>query len=429
MEYLYVFIGLMLVLFALGVPIAVGIGLTCLAVLIISGGWSAIPSELFALQMLRGLNNFPILAIPFFIFAASLMNIGSVNRRIFDFANALVGFIRGGLGHVNVMASMIFAGMSATAVADVAGIGQLEIKAMRDRNYPMRFAAGITGAASIISPVIPPSIAMVVYGWLSGTSIAALFVAGLIPGVLLGLALMATCFVMSYWIAMPRSPRPRLLELVRLFWRAFPPLCTPLIIVGGIWSGIFTPTEAGAIACLYALFLGAVVYRDITIPDLLAVLARTVRFSAIILFIIAIATFYGWLLVRLRIPQELAVMLMDLDLNLTLILLCLALFFLVIGCFMSVVEAVLIFTPIFMLSVQALGIDPVFFGILMVVTLSVGVITPPFGNVLFVLVEITGLRFEQVVRAVLPFLVPILLVIGLLIAFPGLVTVLPGLIG
>lgn len=429
MEYLYVFIGLMLVLFALGVPIAVGIGLTCLAVLIISGGWSAIPSELFALQMLRGLNNFPILAIPFFIFAASLMNIGSVNRRIFDFANALVGFIRGGLGHVNVMASMIFAGMSATAVADVAGIGQLEIKAMRDRNYPMRFAAGITGAASIISPVIPPSIAMVVYGWLSGTSIAALFVAGLIPGVLLGLALMATCFVMSYWIAMPRSPRPRLLELARLFWRAFPPLCTPLIIVGGIWSGIFTPTEAGAIACLYALFLGAVVYRDITIPDLLAVLARTVRFSAIILFIIAIATFYGWLLVRLRIPQELAVMLMDLDLNLTLILLCLALFFLVIGCFMSVVEAVLIFTPIFMLSVQALGIDPVFFGILMVVTLSVGVITPPFGNVLFVLVEITGLRFEQVVRAVLPFLVPILLVIGLLIAFPGLVTVLPGLIG
>jgi tripartite ATP-independent transporter DctM subunit len=429
MEYLYVFIGLMLVLFALGVPVAVGIGLTCLAVLVISGGWSAVPSELFALQMLRGLNNFPILAIPFFIFAASLMNIGSVNRRIFDFANALVGFIRGGLGHVNVMASMIFAGMSATAVADVAGIGQLEIKAMRERGYPLRFAAGITGAASIISPVIPPSIAMVVYGWLSGTSIAALFVAGLIPGLLLGVALMASCFVMSYWIPMPRSPRPRLLELVRLFWRALPPLCTPLIIVGGIWSGIFTPTEAGAIACIYALFLGAVVYRDISIPEVLGVLARTVRFSAIILFIIAIATFYGWLLVRLRIPQELAVLLMDLDLSLTLILLCVALFFLLIGCFMSVVEAVLIFTPIFMLSIQALGIDPVFFGILMVVTLSVGVITPPFGNVLFVLVEITGLRFEQVVGAVAPFLIPIVLVIGLLIAFPGLVTFLPDLIG
>jgi tripartite ATP-independent transporter DctM subunit len=428
MEYLYIFLGLMIALFALGVPIAVSIGLTCLAVLVIQGGWQAIPTELFALQMLRGLNNFPILAIPFFIFAASLMNVGSVTNRIFDFANALVGFIRGGLGHVNVVASMIFAGMSATAVADVAGIGQLEIKAMRERNYPMRFAAGITGAASIISPVIPPSIAMVVYGWLSGTSIAALFVAGLVPGVMIGIALMITCFVVSYWIEMPRSPRPQLMQLVRLFWRALPPLLTPLIIVGGIWTGIFTPTEAGAIACLYAMFLGFVVYRDVTFKDLIDVLARTVRFTSIIMFIIAIATFYGWLLVRLRIPQELAIMLMDLDVSLTVILLCIALFFLVIGCFMSVVEAVLIFTPIFMLTVQALGIDPVFFGILMVVTLSVGVITPPFGNVLFVLVEITGLRFEQVVMSVLPFLIPILAVIGLIIMVPEIVTFLPNLI-
>jgi len=428
MEYLYIFLGLMIVLFALGVPIAVSIGLTCLAVLVIQGGWQAIPTELFALQMLRGLNNFPILAIPFFIFAASLMNVGSVTNRIFDFANALVGFIRGGLGHVNVVASMIFAGMSATAVADVAGIGQLEIKAMRERNYPMRFAAGITGAASIISPVIPPSIAMVVYGWLSGTSIAALFVAGVVPGVMIGIALMITCFVVSYWIEMPRSPRPQLMQLVRLFWRALPPLLTPLIIVGGIWTGIFTPTEAGAIACLYAMFLGFVVYRDVTFKDLIDVLARTVRFTSIIKFIIAIATFYGWLLVRLRIPQELAMMLMDLDVSLTVILIFIALFFLVIGCFMSVVEAVLIFTPIFMLTVQALGIDPVFFGILMVITLSVGVITPPFGNVLFVLVEITGLRFEQVVMSVLPFLIPILAVIGLIILVPGIVTFLPGLI-
>ena len=428
MEYLYLFLGLMVVLFALGVPIAVSIGLTCLAVLVLQGGWQAVATELFALQMLRGLNNFPILAIPFFIFAASLMNAGSVTNRIFDFANALVGFIRGGLGHVNVLASMIFAGMSATAVADVAGIGQLEIKAMRERGYPMRFAAGITGAASIISPVIPPSIAMVVYGWLSGTSIAALFVAGLVPGVLIGLSLMATSFIVSYWIDMPRSARPKLRQLAKLFWRALPPLLTPLIIVGGIWTGIFTPTEAGAVACIYALILGFVVYRDVSIRDLIDVLARTVRFTSIIMFIIAIATFYGWLLVRLRIPQELAAALTGLDVGLTVILFCIALFFLVVGCFMSVVEAVLIFTPIFMLTVSSLGIDPIFFGILMVVTLSVGVITPPFGNVLFVLVEITGLRFEQVVLAVLPFLVPILLVIGLLIMVPDLVTFLPNII-
>ncbi|WP_209425336.1 TRAP transporter large permease [Pararhodobacter sp. SW119] len=428
MEYLVIFLGLMVLLFALGVPVAVSIGLTCLAVLVMQGGLQAIPAELFALQMARGLNNFPILAIPFFIFAASMMNAGSVTGRIFDFASALVGFIRGGLGHVNVVASMIFAGMSATAVADVAGIGQLEIKAMRERGYPMRFAAGITGAASIISPIIPPSIALVIYGWLSGVSIAALFVAGILPGVILGAALMVTCFIASFWIDMPRTPRPGLRELARLFWRALPPLLTPLIIVGGIWTGLFTPTEAGAMACLYALVLGLVIYRDVGWGDLLDVFARTVRFTAIIMFIIAIATFYGWLLVRLRIPQELAMLLAGADLSPTGVLFAMALFFLVIGCFMSVVEAVLIFTPIFMLTVQMLGIDPLFFGVLMVVTLSVGVITPPFGNVLFVLVEITGMRFEQVVVAVLPFLIPILAVICLLILFPPLVTWLPSVV-
>lgn len=428
MEYLVVFLGLMVLLFALGVPVAISIGLTCLAVLAIDGGISAIPTELFALQMMRGLNSFPILAIPFFIFAASLMNIGSVTNRIFDFANALVGHIRGGLGHVNVVASMIFAGMSATAVADVAGIGQLELKAMRDRGYPMRFAAGITGAASIISPVIPPSIAMVVYGWLSGTSIAALFVAGLVPGIIIGLVLMTTSFIVSFWIDLPRSPRASFLEIAWLFWRALPPLLTPLIIVGGIWSGIFTPTEAGAVACVYALFLAFVVYRDVGFRDLVGVLERTVRFTSVIMFIIAIATFYGWLLVRLRIPQELAIALTSLDVSLTAILFLIAAFFLVIGCFMSVVEAVLIFTPIFMLTVQSLGIDPLFFGVLMVVTLSVGVITPPFGNVLFVLAEIVGIPFEKVVRAVLPFLIPIIAVIVLLILVPDLVTWLPSII-
>lgn len=425
MDYLIIFLGLMVVLFAVGVPIAVSIGLTCLAVVVIDGGLGALRPELFALQMMRGLNSFPILAIPFFILAASLMNVGSVNARIFDFANALVGYIRGGLGHVNVMASMIFAGMSATAVADVAGIGQLELKAMKERGYPKRFAVGITGAASIISPIIPPSVAMVVYGWLSETSIAALFIAGLVPGIILGLTLMATCFAVSFWIDLPRSPRPQLLELARLFWRALPPLLTPLIIVGGIWSGIFTPTEAGAVACVYALFLGVVVFRDVGVKELIEVLARTVRFTSIILFIIAIATFYGWLLVRLRIPQELAMMLTSLDVGVTTILFAIALFFLIIGCFMSVVEAVLIFTPIFMLTIQLLGIDPVFFGVLMVLTLSVGVITPPFGNVLFVLTEIAGMPFERVVQAVAPFLIPILLVIVLLILVPDLVTFLP----
>jgi len=427
MEYLIIFFGLMVFLFAIGVPIAISIGLTCLAVLVIRDGFTAIPAELFALQMLRGLNNFPILAIPFFIFAAALMNVGTVASRIFDFANALVGSIRGGLGHVNVLASMMFSGMSSTAVADVAGLGQLELKAMRERGYPRSFAVGITGASAVISPMIPPSIALVVYGWQSGTSVASMFLAGLVPGMMVGLSFMITSFIMSFWLPMPLSPRPAARELARLFWRALPPLLTPGIIVGGIWTGMFTPTEAGAIACVYAMFLGAVVYRELNWQLLLGVLSSTVRFSSIILFIIGIATFYGWLLVRLRIPQELAMLMTGLEVGNTTILLAIVLFFLAVGCFMSVVEAILIFTPIFMLTIQALGIDPVYFGVLMVLTLSCGVITPPFGNVLFVLTEITGLPFEKVALAVVPFLLPIFAVILLMVFFPQIATFLPEL--
>ena len=425
MDYLLIFLGVMIFLFAFGVPVAISIGLTCLVVLIAQGGVSHIPAELFAMQMLSGLNNFPIIAVPFFILAASLMNTGSSNARIFNFATALVGPLRGGLGHVNVLASVIFAGMSATAVADVAGIGQLEMKAMRERGYPQRFSVGITGATSIISPVIPPSVALVVYGWLSGTSIAALFMAGVIPGLIIAVGLSIAVFLSSYWLDLPGTVRVPRSEVLRLFLRAIPPLTTPLIIIGGIWTGVFTPTEAGAVACIYAFLLGTVIYRDVRLLEFVDALRRTVRFTSVILFIIAIATFYGWLLVRLRIPQELAMALLDMNLGETQAVLLILLFFLVIGCFMSVVEAVLIFTPIFMLTVQSLGIDPVWFGVLMVITLSIGVITPPFGNVLFVLTELTGMPFEKVVISVLPFMVPILLTLVLLVFFPSLVTFLP----
>lgn len=425
MDYLLIFLGVMIFLFAFGVPVAISIGLTCLVVLIVQGGISHIPAELFAMQMLSGLNNFPIIAVPFFILAASLMNTGSSNARIFDFATALVGPVRGGLGHVNVLASVIFAGMSATAVADVAGIGQLEMKAMRERGYPQRFSVGITGATSIISPVIPPSVALVVYGWLSGTSIAALFMAGVIPGLIIAVGLSVAVFLSSYWLDLPGTVRVPRREVFRLFVRAIPPLTTPFIIIGGIWSGIFTPTEAGAVACMYAFLLGTVIYRDVRLLEFVDALRRTVRFTSVILFIIAIATFYGWLLVRLRIPQELAMALLDMNLGETQAVLLILVFFLVIGCFMSVVEAVLIFTPIFMLTIQSLGIDPVWFGVLMVITLSIGVITPPFGNVLFVLTELTGMPFEKVVISVLPFMVPILVTLVLLVFFPSLVTFLP----
>jgi tripartite ATP-independent transporter DctM subunit len=425
MGMLVFFIGLLLILFIIGVPVSISIGLTCMAVLWAENDLFNIPLTLFPLKMMHGVNSFPLLAIPFFILAANVMNKGSVTTRIFNFANALVGHLRGGLGHVNVVASMIFAGMSGTAVADAAGLGALEIKAMKEQGYPLSYSIGITGASSVIGPIIPPSVAMVVYGWLGDVSVGALFIAGVVPGLLLGGSLMAMTWLISFRKPMPIQKRPPIKEIFALSSQAALSLMTPLIIVGGIWTGIFTPTEAGVVASTYAIILVVFIYRDIDLKDLIGVFYNTIEFTAIILFIISIAVLYGWLLVRLQIPHTLAEMVMRLSTDTTVLLILIAGFFLVVGCFMSVIESVLIFTPVMVPMVKVIGVDPLFFGVLMVITLSVGVITPPFGNVLYVLVGITNRSFEYVVKAHMPFLIPIILVILLLIFFPGLITFLP----
>jgi tripartite ATP-independent transporter DctM subunit len=422
------FVGLLLVLFAVGIPVSASIGLTCLTVLWIENDLARIPFTLLPLKMMHGINNFPLVAVPFFILAANVMNKGSVTPRIFNFANSLVGHLRGGLGHVNVVASMIFAGMSGTAVADAAGLGALEIKAMRDQGYPLRYATAITGASSVIGPIIPPSVAMVIYGWLGDVSVGGLFMGGLIPGIILAAALMLTTVILSYRIPMPLQPRPPVGEIWRLSKRAVLALLTPVIIVGGIWTGYFTPTESGAVASIYAIVLGKFIYRDVGWQDLLEVFRNTIEFTAIVLFIISIAGLYGWLLVRLQIPMKLAEGVIQLTTDKTLLLIMLMVFFLIIGCFMSVIESVLIFTPIMVPMIQMLGIDPLFFGVMMVISLSVGVITPPFGNVIYVLVGLTDQSFEQVVWALMPFLMPILATIVILIFFPVLVTFLPVLL-
>jgi len=425
MEMLVFFIGLLLIFFIIGVPVSISIGLTCMAVLWAENDLFSIPLTLFPLKMMHGINSFPLLATPFFILAATVMNTGSVTTRIFNFANALVGHLRGGLGHVNVVASMIFAGMSGTAVADAAGLGALEIKAMKDQGYPLSYSIGITGASSVIGPIIPPSVAMVVYGWLGDVSVGGLFIGGIVPGVLLGGSLMVMTWILSFRKPMPIQKRPPMREVLKLSKHAFLSLLTPLIIVGGIWTGIFTPTEAGVVASTYAIILVVFIYRDIGLKELIGVFYSTIEFNAIILFIISIAVLYGWLLVRLQIPHILAALVMGFSTNTTVLLIIITGFFLVVGCFMSVIESVLIFTPVMVPMVKLMGVDPLFFGVLMVISLSVGVITPPFGNVIYVLVGITNRSFEYVVKAILPFLIPIILVILLLVVFPGLITFLP----
>lgn len=427
---LAIFVGGLLALMMIGLPVVVAIGVTSFTALAVTGA-GGLPVELLSLRMIQTLNNFTLLAIPLFILAANIMNQGSTTTRIFDFATALVGFTKGGLGHANVVASSIFATMSGTAVADAAGLGSIEIKAMKERGYALGYSTGITAASSVVGPILPPSIALVVYGWLANVSIGGLFMAGLVPGILMALLLMGMTVLLGATgkVTMPDPVPFDAKEVVRTGKRAVLPLLMPAIIVGGIWGGFFTPTEAGAIASLYAVILGGVVYRDLGLKELYGAFRRTLMFSAVILMIIAVSSFYGWILVRMGIPQALAGQVASIDMPTIALLLCFALFFLLIGCFMSVIESILIFTPIVVPAALSAGLDPVHFGIVMVITLSVGVITPPFGTVLFMMVGITRLRYSQVVKAVLPFLLPILVTILLLIAIPGLATWLPGVMG
>jgi tripartite ATP-independent transporter DctM subunit len=427
MFFLIFFIGFLLVLFAIGLPVAISIGFTSLSVMAAQSGIRDIPYGLTAINMMYGVNNFPILAVPFFVLAANIMNAGGVTSRIFGFANCLVGHVRGGLGHVNVLASMIFAGMSGTAVADAAGLGTLEIRAMRDAGYDLGFSTGITGASSVIGPIIPPSVAMIIYGWLADVSVGGLFIGAIVPGVMMGVFMMVMVYIYAVKRKTPQRPRASLGEILTSSRDAILSLLTPVIIVGGIWSGVFTPTESGAVASLYAIILVSVIYRDVSPRKLLEVFYTTIEFTAIILFIISCAMLYAWLMVRLRIPLILAEGLVGISSNPLVVLFIITGFLLIVGCFMSVLESVIVFTPILTPMVTQLGIDPLFFGIFMVITLSIGVLTPPFGNVIYVLVRITGLPFEQVVKSILPFILPIFAVIVLIILFPSLTTYIPGI--
>ncbi|MBM4330612.1 MAG: TRAP transporter large permease [Deltaproteobacteria bacterium] len=422
-----IFVGVLIIFFMLGIPVAFAIGYTCLAVIIAKGGFTDLSFDLFALHMMEGVNSFPLLSASFFVLAANVMNSSAITDRIFNFAIALVGHLRGGLGHVNVVASMLFAGMSGTAVADAAGLGSIEIKAMRDAGYPMRLSVGITGASSILGPIIPPSIAMIFYGWLANVSIGELFVGGFLPGIILGFLMMGQIYFVSLKLRLPLTPRPPVKVMLTSFQRAFLSLLTPVIIIGGIYSGLFSPTESGAVASVYAIILGLFIYKSITGRDLVKVIRESVEFTGILMLIMAFSAVYGWLLVNVKIPQMVAAELTKISSDPLVILFLINGFFILVGCFMSVLVAVNILTPILVPVVKSLGVDPIHFGVLMVISLSMGVCTPPFGNVLFVLAAITKQSFQEVTRSVLPYLIPILIIIVLAIFFPQIITFLPRL--
>jgi tripartite ATP-independent transporter DctM subunit len=422
-----IFVGILFLFFILGIPVAFAIGYTCLMVIIAGSGLQDLSFDLFALQMMEGTNSFPLISASFFVLAANVMNSSMITDRIFNFANALVGHLRGGLGHVNVVGSMIFAGMSGTAVADAAGLGNIEIKAMLDAKYPMRMTIGITGASSILGPIIPPSIAMIFYGWLANVSIADLFMGGFVPGVIIGLLMMVQVYFVALKLKLPLTPRPPVRVMFTSFQRAILSLMTPVIIIGGIYSGLFSPTESGAVAAAYAIVLGLIIYKSITGKELLKVFKGSVEFTGVLMLIMAFSAIYGWLLVNVKIPQMVTEEMLKISRDPLIILFLINGFFIIVGCFMSVLVAVNILTPILVPVIKSLGIDPVFFGVLMTINLSMGVCTPPFGNVLFVLAAITKQSFEEVSKSVLPYLLPILAVIILCIFFPQIITFLPRL--
>ncbi|MFP4432546.1 MAG: TRAP transporter large permease [Spirochaetaceae bacterium] len=415
----------LLVLLFTGIPVAVAIGLPSLVYVMMT---ETIPDFTAIQRMVAGANAYALLAIPFFIFAGNLMNESGVTNRIFGFANKLVGHVRGGLGHVNVVASIIFAGMSGAAIADAGGLGAIEIKAMREANYPDSMTIGVTAASSTIGPIIPPSMVAVIYAVVANTSIGRLFAAGIIPGLIMGLSLMLLIWARAGKHKVPTSPQASFGEIARSFGWTFWALLTPGIILGGIFFGAFTPTEAAAIASLYAILLGFVIYRDMDFAGFVRAVRSTVQTTVQIMFIVASATLFAWILAREQVPQMVAAFMLNRIDNYYLIFFAINILLILVGAFMETVASINILVPVFLPIMAALGIDPVHFGVVMMINLMIGVLTPPFGSVLFVLSSVAELPVERVAKYTFMYLFPLAIVLILLVLFPAISLWLPNLI-
>jgi len=387
---------------------------------------SPVPISLVVQRMSSGIDSFPLLAIPLFVLAGNLMNVGGIATRIFDFAVALVGHLRGGLAQVNIFASLIFAGMSGVAQADAAGLGTVEIKAMKREGFDAAFAAACSAASAIVGPIIPPSVIMVVYGVLAQVSISDLFLAGLVPGFLIGGLLMLTVslLVATGRAYAPVQPRANAKTLRRTFVRATPALMAPVILVVGLLSGVATPTELGAITVVYAAILGFA-YRELTWRRLYTCLGDTFVTSGVLVFIMAAAVPFGWAIAVNNVPAQLSAWLLEITTSKWLILAMINVLLLVVGCFMETTAILLIAVPTFLPLILQLGIDPVHFGLVIILNLLIGATTPPFGVLLFIVQDIAKVSFGAVVRAILPFYIPLAIALLMITYWPDLSLWLP----
>ncbi len=421
---LTILLGTFAVLFFLGMPVAFAMIVAAWAYILYSG----FDLSFMALQMFAGLDFFVLLAIPLFILASEVMARTSVAQRIFDFAEALVGGIHGGLGHVNTVTSVIFSGMSGSAVADVGGIGRLSYRAMVNQGYPRPFSAAVTATSAVIGPIIPPSIPMIVFSMVSGASIAKLFFAGAIPGLMIAGALFVYVYIVAKRRGYPMGRRATFAQLIAALIAGFLPLMTPVILLASIYLGIVTITEAAAVAVLYALALGIFIYRALSWRDFLDCMRTVFIACGAILILLPAAKVFGFALTAEGVSNHFAAWIMSISDNPIFILLAINLLFLVLGCISDPNVNIMLFVPIVMPLATAIGIDPIHFGMIIVLNCMVGLVTPPVGGLLFAICGMEKLRFEEVVNAMWPFLGLLLGILVLVTAFPALSLWLPGVL-
>ena len=417
---IFIFIGSLLAAMALGVPIAFSLLLCGVALM-----WhmNIFDAQILALNVIEGANSFPLLAVPFFMLAGEVMNTGGLSRRIVDFAMALVGHIRGGLGYVTIVAACLLSALSGSAVADAAALTALMLPMMVKAGHDKARSGGLIAACGVIGPVIPPSIGFVIFGVAANVSISKLFLAGIFPGIMLGAGLWITWWFLTRKENLLPPPRKNFSEVMAAMRSAGWALMLPLIILVGLRMGVFTPTEAAVVAAVYALFVAGVVYRELSWKQLYEVFERAAMTTALVMFLVAAAMVSAWLIAVANLPMQLVELLQPLINNPTLLMFVIMLLCMVVGTAMDMTPTILILTPVLMPIVKAAGIDPVYFGVLFIINNSIGLVTPPVGTVLNVVAGVGRMRMDDVTRGVLPFMSVQFVVMFLMVMFPALVMV------